>query len=58
MNPERRRKGITKAKRVAKVWKQTSYGDFDEEAFMQGHIKNRKKCSCNMCCNGTLLSLL
>jgi hypothetical protein len=50
MDPNRKRKGITKAKRVAKIWKQQDML-LDEEEFMRSHLKNRKKCSCDMCCN-------
>ena len=51
MNPNRRRKGIIKAKRVYKVWKQMDMMFEDEDSFIRSHLKNRKKCSCGMCCN-------
>jgi len=52
MNPERRRKGYTKAKRVAnllKVWFREE--GFDEEDYIKHHRYNRKRCSCDMCGN-------
>ena len=50
MNPERRRRGIIKAKRVSRVIRQLD-DDHDESTFVRRRLKNRTPCSCWMCCN-------
>jgi hypothetical protein len=56
MRPQRREKGITKAKKVLKIWDAYSF----QENYMEGFenktrhmtmISTRKRCSCYMCGN-------
>ncbi len=65
MNPERRRKGLLKAKRVARIWDQYDSDNrnnkflktasfiepYDINLEIQRLEHNRKKCSCWMCGN-------
>jgi hypothetical protein len=61
MNPKRREKGVTKAKKLFKIWDATQYFTEDfpsySEGFEQGHawskciVHTRKRCSCCMCGN-------
>ena len=55
MNPQRREKGVLRAKNLVKILKLQGYYDDDDEEFMKTdlhrRISTRVPCSCSMCGN-------
>jgi hypothetical protein len=56
MRPQRREKGVSKAKRVLKIWSACTYHgkdleDFENKTRHMTMVSTRKSCSCYMCGN-------